>query len=185
MGDGGAIMTNDDELAQKIRMIANHGQKELYVHEMIGVNSRLDSLQAAILRVKLKHLDSYEAKRNEAAKHYDSYFENNEYVKIPFRNRYSTHVFHQYTISLSKKVDRNKLRNYLLDRGIQTMIYYPIVACNQLAYSSKNNNILDFPMSELATQSVLSLPIHTEMNETLLKEICKTLTEGLGAQGLS
>jgi dTDP-4-amino-4,6-dideoxygalactose transaminase len=185
MGDGGAIMTNDDELAQKIRMIANHGQKELYVHEMIGVNSRLDSLQAAILRVKLKHLDSYGAKRNEAAKHYDSYFENNEYVKIPFRNRYSTHVFHQYTISLSKKVDRNKLRNYLLDRGIQTMIYYPIVACNQLAYSSKNNNILDFPMSELATQSVLSLPIHTEMNETLLKEICKTLTEGLGAQGLS
>ncbi len=185
MGDGGAIMTNDDELARKIRKIANHGQKELYVHEMIGVNSRLDSLQAAILRVKLKHLDSYEAKRNEAAKHYDSYFENNEYVKIPFRNRYSTHVFHQYTISLSKKVDRNKLRSYLLERGIQTMIYYPIVACNQLAYSSKNNNILDFPMSELATQSVLSLPIHTEMNETLLKEICGNLIGGLRSQGLS
>ena len=185
MGDGGAIMTNDDELARKIRKIANHGQKELYVHEMIGVNSRLDSLQAAILRVKLKHLDSYEAKRNEAAKHYDSYFENNEYLKIPFRNRYSTHVFHQYTISLSKKVDRNKLRSYLLERGIQTMIYYPIVACNQLAYSSKNNNILDFPMSELATQSVLSLPIHTEMNETLLKEICGNLIGGLRSQGLS
>jgi dTDP-4-amino-4,6-dideoxygalactose transaminase len=185
MGDGGAIMTNDDELARKIRKIANHGQRELYVHELIGVNSRLDSLQAAILRVKLKHLDSYEAKRNAAAKYYDSYFENNESVKIPFRNRYSTHVFHQYTICLSKKVDRSKLRQYVLEKGIQTMIYYPTVACNQLAYSSENNNILDFPMSELATQSVLSLPIHTEMNETLLMEICKTLTEGLWAQGLS
>ena len=184
MGDGGAIMTNDDELAQKIRMIANHGQRELYVHELIGVNSRLDSLQAAILRVKLKHLDSFETKRNISAQYYDSYFENNEFVKTPFRYRYSTHVFHQYTISLSKEVDRNKLRQYVLEKGIQTMVYYPTVACNQLAYSSENNNISDFPMSELATQTVLSLPIHTEMNETLLHEICKTLTEGLKAQGL-
>lgn len=185
MGDGGAIMTNDDELARKIRMIANHGQRELYVHEMIGVNSRLDSLQAAILRVKLKHLDSYENKRNEAAQYYDSYFANNEELMIPTRGAYSSHVFHQYTISLSKKVDRNKLRKYMLEKGIQTMIYYPTVACNQLAYSSENNNSLDFPMSELATQTVISLPIHTEMNETLLMEICTTLTEGLRAQGLS
>jgi len=185
MGDGGAIMTNDDELARKIRMIANHGQRELYVHEMIGVNSRLDSLQAAILRVKLKHLDSYENKRNEAAQYYDSYFANNEELMIPTRGAYSSHVFHQYTISLSKKVDRNKLRKYMLEKGIQTMIYYPTVACNQLAYSSENNNSLDFPMSELATQTVMSLPIHTEMNETLLNEICTTLTEGLMAQGLS
>jgi dTDP-4-amino-4,6-dideoxygalactose transaminase len=185
MGDGGAIMTNDDELARKIRMIANHGQRELYVHEMIGVNSRLDSLQAAILRVKLKHLDSYENKRNEAAQYYDSYFANNEELMIPTRGAYSSHVFHQYTISLSKKVNRNNLRQYMLGKGIQTMIYYPTVACNQLAYSSENNNSLDFPMSELATQTVMSLPIHTEMNETLLNEICTTLTEGLRAQGLS
>ena len=185
MGDGGAIMTNDDELARKIRMIANHGQRELYVHEMIGVNSRLDSLQAAILRVKLKHLDSYENKRNEAAQYYDSYFANNEELMIPTRGAYSSHVFHQYTISLSKKVNRNNLRQYMLGKGIQTMIYYPTVACNQLAYSSENNNSLDFPMSELATQTVISLPIHTEMNETLLMEICTTLTEGLRAQGLS
>lgn len=185
MGDGGAIMTNDDELARKIRMIANHGQRELYVHEMIGVNSRLDSLQAAILRVKLKHLDFYETKRNLAAQYYDTYFGNNKELIIPFRSAFSSHVFHQYTISLSKKVNRNNLRQYMLGKGIQTMIYYPTVACNQLAYSSENNNSLDFPMSELATQTVMSLPIHTEMNETLLNEICTTLTEGLRAQGLS
>lgn len=185
MGDGGAVITNDDELASKIRMIANHGQKELYVHELIGINSRLDSLQAAILRVKLKYLDSYESKRNEAAKYYDTYFGDNEFVEIPFREANSTHVFHQYTIRLSGKVDRDKLRKYLLERGIQTMVYYPTVACNQLAYSSKDNNIVDFPMSKLASQTVISLPIHTEMNDTLLKEICDTLIEGLRSQGLS
>jgi dTDP-4-amino-4,6-dideoxygalactose transaminase len=165
-------------------MIANHGQKELYVHDIIGINSRLDSLQAAILRVKLKHLDSYEAKRNAAAQYYDTYFGNNEFIKIPFRNAHSTHVFHQYTISLSKKVDRNKLRQYLLDNGIQTMVYYPNVACNQLAYASENNNIVDFPMSLLASKTVLSLPIHTEMDQTLLAEICGIFTKALSSQGL-
>lgn len=184
MGDGGAVMTNDEDLARKIRMIANHGQKEQYVHDLIGINSRLDSLQAAILRVKLKHLDSYEIKRNAVATRYDAYFGSNEFVRIPFRNRNSTHVFHQYTLSLSEKVDRSKLRQYLLDNGIQSMVYYPTVACNQLAYLSVRNNINDFPMSELAAQSVLSLPIHTEMDETLLKEICTTVTGGLSAQGL-
>lgn len=184
MGDGGAVMTNDDDLARKIRMIANHGQKELYVHDLIGINSRLDSIQAAILRVKLKYLDSYEVKRNAAAAYYDAYFVNNEFVRIPFRSRNSTHVFHQYTLSLSKKVDRSKLRQYLLDNGIQSMVYYPSVACNQLAYLSDRNNINDFPSAQLATQSVLSLPMHTEMNEILLDKICNTLTAGLVNQGL-
>lgn len=104
---------------------------------MIGVNSRLDSLQAAILSVKLKHLDFYETKRNLAAKYYDAYFGNNKELIIPFRSAFSSHVFHQYTLRLSDKIDRKKLRQYLLDSGIQTMVYYPTVACNQLAYSSK------------------------------------------------
>ena len=185
MGDGGAIMTNDDELALKIRMIANHGQRELYVHELIGVNSRLDSIQAAILRVKLKYLNSYESKRNTAAHYYDTYLGKYQDLIIPFRSVFSSHVFHQYTIRLSQRIDRNKLRKYLLESGIQTMVYYPTVACNQLAYSSDANSINDFPMSELASQTVFSLPIHTEMNEKLLKEICETLIGGLRSQGIS
>lgn len=185
MGDGGAIMTNDDELARKIRMIANHGQRELYVHEVIGVNSRLDSIQAAILRVKLKHLNSYETKRNIAAHYYDTFFSEHKELIIPFRSVFSTHVFHQYTIRLLSNIDRNKLRKYLLDNGIQTMVYYPTVACNQMAYSSEANTINDFPMSELASQTVISLPIHTEMNDALLNEICETLIGGLRSQGIS
>ncbi len=176
MGDGGAIFTDDDELAKKIRMMANHGQSVQYHHDEIGVNSRLDSMQAAILRVKLKHLDEYAAARNRAAGYYDKVFSGNPKIKIPARQKNSTHVFHQYTLVLNG-VDRNKLREYLATKGIPSMIYYPIPLHLQKAYLDSRYNKGAFLITEYLAANVISLPMHTEMSEEDLKYIIDNVLE--------
>lgn len=164
-GDGGAMFTNDPLLAEKLQMIANHGQKKKYYHDSIGVNSRLDTMQAAILRVKLKHLDRYSKARNEVAGRYDSAFANHSKFFIPKRAKYSTHVFHQYTIRLEDSVDREHFRKYLSERGIPTMVYYPLPLHLQKAYLAYGGMEGQFLVSEMLCKRVLSLPIHTEMEE--------------------
>ncbi len=178
-GDGGALMTNDDELAKKIRMICNHGQSVQYVHDVIGVNSRLDSIQAAVLNAKLPHLNSYEIARNEAANWYDELLGNHPNIVIPKRDLKSTHVFHQYTLQIrnSKKEIRNLIREELQKRGIPSMIYYPIELHKQKAFEKFNTNNDHFPVSEMLCKTVLSLPIHTEMNKEMVAFICKNLLE--------
>lgn len=176
MGDGGALFTDDDELAKKIRMMANHGQSVLYHHDEIGVNSRLDSIQAAILRVKLRHLDEYAAARNRAAGYYDNAFANHPGIKIPVRQKNSTHVFHQYTLIL-KGIDRNKLREHLASKGIPSMIYYPIPLHLQKAYLDSRYKEGAFPITEHLSANVISLPMHTEMSEDDLKFISDNVLE--------
>ena len=173
-GDGGAIYTNDDELAKKLRMIAHHGQSVQYVHDVLGVNSRLDTIQAAVLKVKLKQLDEYAAARNKAADFYDKKFANHPKVKIPVRVKNSTHVFHQYTLQLNG-VDRNKMREYLQEKNIPSMIYYPIPLHLQNAYKNNRYKAGDFPVTEKLCASVLSLPMHTEMDEEILNYITENV----------
>lgn len=175
-GDGGAIFTNDDTLAGKLRMIANHGQSVQYVHDSIGVNSRLDSMQAAILRIKLRHLDEYAHARNAAADFYDKAFQNNSSIVTPVRAKNSTHVFHQYTLQLKGK-DRNKLREYLATKEIPAMIYYPIPLHMQKAYSDSRYKPGDFPVTEKLCESVISLPMQTELSEEQLKFITNSVLE--------
>ena len=175
-GDGGAIYTNDDVLAKKLRMIAHHGQSVQYVHDVLGVNSRLDTIQAAVLKVKLKHLDEYAAARNKAADYYDKAFANHPKLKTPVRAKNSTHVFHQYTLRLVG-IDRKLLREQLAERGIPAMIYYPIPLHEQNAYKSDRFKKEDFPITEKLCATVLSLPMHTEMDEEMLKYITDNLIE--------
>jgi len=175
-GDGGALYTNDSELAQKIKMIAHHGQSVQYVHDVLGVNSRLDTIQAVVLKAKLKHLNEYAAARNRAADFYDKAFANEPKIKIPVRAKNSTHVFHQYTIQLNG-VDRAKLREQLAERGIPAMIYYPIPLHMQKAYKSERYKEGDFPVTEKLCASVLSLPMHTELDEEALNFITSTVLE--------
>ena len=175
-GDGGAIYTNDEELAKKIRMIANHGQSVQYVHDSIGVNSRLDSIQAAILRVKLKRLDQYAAARNKAASYYDQAFANNPKIQTPVRARNSTHVFHQYTLVL-KDTDRTRLREFLSQHDIPAMIYYPIPLHLQKAYLDTRYPEGHFKVTEKLCASVISLPMHTEMDTETLKHIADKVLE--------
>ncbi|MCW3086121.1 MAG: putative PLP-dependent enzyme involved in cell wall biosis [Bacteroidetes bacterium] len=175
-GDGGALFTNDDALAAKIRIIANHGQSAQYIHDSIGVNSRLDSIQAAILRIKLRDLDNYAAARNIAAATYDKAFANNPKLKTPERAKYSTHVFHQYTLQLSG-VDRNALREFLASRDIPAMIYYPIPLHLQKAYLDPRYKEGDFPVTEQLCASVVSLPMHTELDAETLNYITASVLE--------
>lgn len=175
-GDGGAIFTNDDELAKNIRMIANHGQSVQYYHDVIGVNSRLDSIQAAILRIKLKSLDHYAEQRNKAAAFYDEAFSNNKNIKIPFRNPASTHVFHQYTLQLVG-IDRTALREFLASKDIPAMIYYPVPLHLQKAYFDSRYKEGDFPVTENLCKSVISLPMHTELDTETLKYITQNVVE--------
>jgi UDP-2-acetamido-2-deoxy-ribo-hexuluronate aminotransferase len=163
-GDGGAMFTNDDEIAKKLKMIANHGQSVQYYHDVIGVNSRLDSIQAAILRVKLRHLDEYASARQKVAAYYDKAFANHPKIQIPVRSKHSTHVFHQYTLVL-KGADRNKLKEHLATKEIPAMIYYPVPLHMQKAYKDSRYKEGAFPVTENLCKSVISLPIHTEMNE--------------------
>lgn len=163
-GDGGAIFTNDDELGTKLQMIANHGQSKKYYHSVIGVNSRLDAIQAAVLGVKLKRLDEYCNARRSVADFYDNAFKNLPFIQIPQRFKQSTHVFHQYTM-LVKNDQRDKLQAYLKDRGIPSMIYYPVPLNEQEAFKGHGRVIGDLPVSKELCQSVLSLPIHTEMDQ--------------------
>ena len=161
-GDGGAISANNTELADKIRMIANHGQVKKYHHSMIGCNSRLDAIQAAVLKVKLKYLDEYVAARQKVAAHYDEAFEGMTELVTPYRQPSSTHVFHQYTL-LVKNGKRDALKAHLNNKGIPSMIYYPIPLYKQLAFKSYFSGA-SLPVTEHLCQSVLSLPIHTEMD---------------------
>ena len=169
-GDGGALFTNDTALFNKIKMIANHGQSVQYHHDSIGVNSRLDSIQAAILRVKLRALDAYIDARNKAAAHYDAAFMNHPKIEIPVRNADSSHVFHQYTLKLNG-VTRIELKEHLAEKGIPAMIYYPIPLHCQKAYAASHHNSGDFAVTEKLCQSVISLPMHTELDPTVLKYI--------------
>ncbi|HPQ08111.1 MAG TPA: DegT/DnrJ/EryC1/StrS family aminotransferase [Bacteroidia bacterium] len=173
-GDGGAIMTNDDELAQKCRMIASHGQSQQYVHDVLGVNSRLDSIQAAILNVKLKYLDNYIAARQKAADFYDKAFSNHPQIITPKKIQNSTHVYHQYTLQI-KNNQRDKLKEYLHQQDIPSMIYYPIPLHLQKAYRDERYKPGDFPVTEKLCNSVLSLPMHTELNEDILNTITKSV----------
>lgn len=175
-GDGGAIFTNNDELAGKMQVIANHGQSRQYYHDSIGVNSRLDSIQAAVLRIKLRHLDEYAAARNHAAAYYDKAFSGNKKITIPERAKNSTHVFHQYTLQLHG-VDREKLREHLAAKGIPSMIYYPVPLHLQKAYRDPRYNEGDFPVTEKLCASVISLPMHSELDGETLKSITGSVLE--------
>lgn len=177
-GDGGAIFTNDNLLAQKIRAIANHGQSQQYHHDIVGVNSRLDSLQAAILNVKLKYLDNYNSKRQTVAKYYNSAFAGNPQISTPYLAPHSTHVYHQYTLQLHG-VERDIIRQKLSALGIPTMIYYPIPNHRQNAYAKSAKVAGDLSNTEKLCKSVLSLPIHTEMTETQLEFITSSVLEVL------
>lgn len=161
-GDGGAIFTNDEGLANKIRMIANHGQVKKYIHKYIGVNSRLDTLQAAVLDVKLKYLDQFNAARQAAASRYDSLLANLDQLKIPVRAANSTHVFHQYTLIVTGD-RRNGLKKYLEENGIPSMIYYPIPLNQQEAYKEIGRTTGDLEITNILCHSALSIPIHTEL----------------------
>jgi dTDP-4-amino-4,6-dideoxygalactose transaminase len=164
-GDGGALMTNDDELASQLRMIANHGQSKKYYHDRVGCNSRLDNLQAAILRIKLKELDNYIHNRQQAASFYDDHFKNEPKLKIPFRSADSDHVFHQYTLQLDDSVNRDDLINYLKINGIPAMVYYPVPAHRQKMFSTIEFSKGDLTNTEWLTSRVISLPMHTELSE--------------------
>ncbi len=169
-GDGGALFTNNEKLATKIRSIANHGQSKRYHHQFIGVNSRLDALQAAVLDIKLKYLDQYNAARRKVADRYDEAFQEISQLKTPFRSTHSTHIFHQYTLQ-AIDFDRNDLIQYLQDKGIPAMIYYPIPLYEQIAFAPFVSKKMSLPNTEKLCQSVFSLPIHTEMGPSTLSYI--------------
>ena len=179
-GDGGALFTNDNELARKIRTIANHGMTVRYHHDMIGVNSRLDTIQAAILDTKLPHLDEYTAARQAAAAYYDHAFADCDKLLVPERNPHSTHVFHQYTLRVVG-ADRDALRERLTQAGVPAMIYYPIPLHLQKAYQDPRYKAGDFPVAERLAACVLSLPMHTELDDEQLAfitgEVLKSLTD--------
>lgn len=175
-GDGGAIFTNDDDLAAQMRVVVNHGMVVRYYHDYIGVNSRLDTLQAAILDIKLKHLDEYALARQKAAAYYNKAFANHPKIKTPATAAFTTHVFHQYTLVLSN-VNREGLMNHLADKGIASAVYYPVPLHMQKAYLDPRYKEGDFPVTEALAKSVISLPIHTELNEDILKEITDAVLE--------
>ena len=175
-GDGGAIFTNDDDLADKLRMIANHGQAKKYYHSVIGVNSRLDTLQAAILNVKLNYLDEHCAARQEVAARYDEAFHGIEGLRVPKRESATTHVFHQYTLKVADG-RRDGLKEYLASKGVPSMIYYPLPLYEQLAFKRYVPEGFKLPVTEELCSSVLSLPIHTEMGEDVQERIISTVSE--------
>ena len=163
-GDGGAMFTDDDELANKLRMIASHGQSKRYYHDVVGCNSRLDAVQAAVLIIKLRHLDNYILARRKAADFYDAAFANNEKITTPFRAANQQHEFHQYTLQLTN-VNRDELSQYLTDNGVPNMIYYPVPAHKQKMFDAFGGNNFNLPITDLLTDCVISLPIHTELDE--------------------
>ena len=176
-GDGGAIFTNDDELAHKIRGIVNHGMYVRYHHDVVGVNSRLDSIQAAILNVKLPHLDAYNKARQAAARKYNLAFANEKNIIIPvICENCDCHVFHQYTLKVLN-TDRDALANYLNENGIPCGVYYPIPLHSQKAYADKRYNEADFPVTNQLVQEVISLPMHTELEDEQLEFITSKVIE--------
>lgn len=175
-GDAGAITTQDDRLADKIRMIANHGQSRRYYHDLVGCNSRLDTIQAAILEVKLAHLDEYIEARRRAAEFYDLAFKDHPKIQSPFREKWCKHVFHQYTL-IVEGIDRNKLHDYLAGRNIPSMIYYPVPAHRQKMFAPFNVSGMDLPVTDWLTDRVISLPMHTELDEGQLKLITSAVLD--------
>ncbi|MDD4141334.1 MAG: DegT/DnrJ/EryC1/StrS family aminotransferase [Bacteroidales bacterium] len=175
-GDGGAVFTDDDELAEKLRMTVNHGMKVRYYHDAIGVNSRLDSIQAAILRIKLRHLDEYIKARQIAAGKYNDAFAGCDKLVTPYVAPNSTHVFHQYTL-VTKGVDRNGLHQHLMDKNVPCAIYYPVPLHKQKAYLDPRYKDGMFPVSEMLCDSVISLPMHTELDDEQIKYITDSVLE--------
>lgn len=175
-GDGGAIFTNDDTLAEKMRMISNHGMKERYHHDVLGVNSRLDTIQAAVLSAKLKHLDEYAQARNKAAETYNEAFAEIEGLILPKRESFSTHVYHQYTLKV-KNGRRDELKAFLAENNIPSMVYYPIPLHKQKAFLPIARQGSTFEISEMLSEEVLSLPMHTELDNEQLQHITSKIKE--------
>lgn len=173
-GDGGSLMTDDADLAGKLRSICRHGSTERYHHERIGLNSRLDTLQAAILTVKLNHLQEYIAARREAATYYQSALSDLDWLSLPASSPRSTHTYHQFTVKVKNGL-RDALKQHLADNGIPSAIYYPVPTHLQPAYTFLNYHKGDFPVAEKLCEEVLSLPIHTELAEEQLEYICHTI----------
>lgn len=177
-GDGGAIFTNDDALAAQMRVVVNHGMVVRYYHDYVGVNSRLDSIQAAILDVKLKHLDEYAEARRFAANFYNNAFASCSKLKTPITSDFTTHVFHQYTL-VTEGVDRQKLMDHLQSKGISSAIYYPVPLHEQKAYLDPRYKSGDFPVTEELCKTVFSLPIHTEFDVETLQYVVDAVLEGV------
>ncbi len=178
-GDGGALFTDNDELAEKIRAMANHGMKVRYYHDYVGINSRLDTIQAAILDIKLKYLDQYAAARQKAAQFYNNAFDGNKKLKTPETAQFTTHVFHQYTLVLDKSINRDGLMKHLAGKGIASAVYYPVPLHLQKAYSDPRYSLNDFPVAENLSGTVLSLPIHTELTPSIQQYIVDAVNEYL------
>jgi len=180
-GDGGAVCTNDDELAVKIKMIANHGQSKRYYHDVVGCNSRLDALQAAILNIKLPLLDSYISARRRAADFYDNAFKDNKKIMTPFRAEYNKHVFHQYTLILDDVENPESFRDglvaFLAENNIPSMIYYPVPAHKQKMFAAFGGADFDLEKTDWLTHRVVSLPMHTELDEEQQEYITKKVLE--------
>ena len=178
-GDAGALFTADENLAHKLRMMANHGQSKRYYHDTIGVNSRMDTIQAAILRVKLKYLDDFIQSRQNAAVLYDERLSKIEGLHIPVRQPHSTHVFHQYTLRLDLTINRQQVQDVLQKNGISSAVYYPLPVYAQKAYQDATVHAADFPVTEYLCKSVLSLPMHTELNTEAIDYICNMLYKAI------
>ena len=174
-GDGGAMMTNDDDLAEKLRMIANHGQSKKYYHDMVGCNSRLDNIQAAVLRIKLKELDQYILNRQKAADYYDQNLKDLDQLTLPYRNTDSNHVFHQYTLKLDDNIVRDELIQYLAKKKIPAMVYYPVPAHSQKMFSKIPNSYGNMKVTNWLSSRVFSLPMHTELSTLQQDYIIKNL----------
>jgi len=175
-GDGGAIFTNDEALAQQLKMVANHGQSKRYYHDVVGVNSRLDTIQAAILEIKLRHLESYIEARTRVADAYDAAFGGNPHLTTPHRAEYGRHVFHQYTLLL-EGVDRDGLVSHLASQGVPAMIYYPVPAHRQKMFAHFGGSSFDLPVTDWLCERVVSLPIHTEMDEEQQQHIIQSVLD--------
>ncbi len=179
-GDGGAMLINDEQLAKKAKMIASHGQSIKYHHDIVGCNSRLDTIQAAILNVKLPYLDDYNKARQEVAAIYDQEFHNMEEISIPARASYSSHVYHQYTIKVMG-INRDALKDKLTENGIPSMIYYPVPLHRQKGYLQNNSDAVNYSITEELSKTVLSLPIHTEMTKDMQDFIVSGVKESIKA----
>lgn len=177
-GDGGAIFTNDDKLADEMRSVVNHGMKVRYYHDIIGVNSRLDSIQAAVLKVKLQYLDDYAKERNRAAEFYNNAFKDYPQLKTPVTWEQSNHVFHQYTL-VTEGIDRDALQKHLMDKEVPAMIYYPVPLHMQKAYLDPRYKEGDFPVTEMLSEKVISLPMSTELDDEQLEYITNSVIEFL------
>ena len=184
-GDGGAIFTNDDSLAAKLKMMANHGQSRRYYHDVVGCNSRLDTIQAAILDIKLRHLDEYNTARRAVADFYDKAFAGHAKIITPYRAGWSRHVFHQYTVIVedgnNSKALRNGLNEFLAANNIPSMIYYPVPGHRQKMFEKFNVASQSMPVTDWLTDRVISLPVHTEMDEEQLQFITTKVLEYLNS----